>query len=290
MKRLMLSTAMLGALAVSAAAESHSGPMFRTEADPTEIHASDFIGMRVYSSEAALEAEEYAGLQDGWEDIGEINDVVLSRDGAVEAVLVDIGGFLGIGERQVAVDMNALRFVSDSGTGEDPDDFFIVMNASRADFEGAPEYSWQNQASLQGEATMEETEADVTAEADAMADDPNEVVAGTTGADTMPRERIEREGYLAAEAEFLTTEKLTGAPVYDANDEWIGEVGELLVSADGKLTDAVIDVGGFLGIGEKPVALEIDKVDILRQDGGDEVRVYVPMSKDELEAMPEFEG
>ena len=39
---------------------------------------------------------------DDWDDIGEISDLVLSQDGQVKAVLTDIGGFLGLGERDMA--------------------------------------------------------------------------------------------------------------------------------------------------------------------------------------------
>jgi hypothetical protein len=52
----------------------------------------------------------------------------------------------------------------------------------------------------------------------------------------------------------------------------------------------VIDVGGFLGIGEKPVALEMTSLDILRQDGGEEIRVYVSQTEDELEALERYEA
>ena len=43
-----------------------------------------------------------------------------------------------------------------------------------------------------------------------------------------------------------------------------------LLTDDGQITDVVVDVGGFLGIGEKPVAMTLTDLDILQQDGGDE--------------------
>ncbi|WP_260106204.1 PRC-barrel domain-containing protein [Phaeobacter inhibens] len=46
---------------------------------------------------------------------------MLNRDGTVDSVLVDIGGFLGMGENQVAVDMKSVKFVADSSTAEDPE-------------------------------------------------------------------------------------------------------------------------------------------------------------------------
>ena len=99
-----------------------------------------------------------------------------------------------------------------------------------------------------------------------------------------------RDGYVAAEPDILTAEKLTGAVVYDVNDERIGEVSDLLLADDGQVTAAVVDVGGFLGIGEKPVSLDLSQIDILRNDAGDDVRVYVPMTKEQLEALPTHAG
>lgn len=291
MKKLLLSTALIAVTGTAGLAQE-TGAMFRTEADPMEIHASNFIGKRVYASEVAVDGDAFDGLQDGWEDIGEINDVIMSRDGSVEAVLVDIGGFLGIGERQVAVDMQSIRFVADSATADEESDFFLVMNAPRASLEQAPEYSWAHDAGMAAEQAAEAT-ADVaenTAEAaaetaEAAGENVEEAVDSATAG---MREPITRDGYVTAEEADINTEMLTGAPVYDANDEWIGEISELPINTDGKITDAIVDVGGFLGIGEKPVELKIGEVDILRADGGTDLRVYVGMTKEELEAMPTY--
>ena len=44
------------------------------------------------------------------ERIGEIDDVLVDKSGKVEAVVIGVGGFLGIGERNVAVPFNALQW------------------------------------------------------------------------------------------------------------------------------------------------------------------------------------
>jgi hypothetical protein len=56
------------------------------------------------------------------------------------------------------------------------------------------------------------------------------------------------------------------------------------------VSDAVLDVGGFLGIGSKRVALPIAEVDILQSQDGGQVRVYVPHTREQLEAMSDYEG
>lgn len=425
MKHLLLTTALVTATAAgvhaqstdtntnTAASGTMNSEMFRAESTPDELRASDFLGMRVYASAEGASEDAYEGAQEGWEDIGEINDVILNRDGEVQAVLVDIGGFLGIGERQVAVDMDALEFVSDSSTAENDGDFFLVLTADRATLEGAPAYGAaadgamtdqsvaaeaeaeteeatqaaeaeaeeageemeqtaenveaeaeeagaemeQTAENVEAEAeeageeieqsaenAAEETEqeveqaADATADAAAEAGEEVEQAADEAGeemeqtADAAGEEMEEagsevtltdstapaadaeatasadanaemdttagtsafgadfaREGYSDAGMEYLTTENLTGARVYDTNDKWVGEISELVIDDEGKITDAIVDVGGFLGIGEKPVALQLSDLKILRQDEGDEVMVYTAMAEDELKSMPEFE-
>jgi uncharacterized protein YrrD len=265
MKRLMMTTA-VALLPIVASAQSVNVGSFVTEFDAMNVRASDFIGMRVYTTETDSELVEFDGVQNDWNDIGEINDVVLTRDGEVEAVLVDIGGFLGIGEHHVAVNMDAIRFASDSSTEDEDDDFFLVMSSSQAALENAPEYTWAD-------------------EVDAMTDAPEIASDETvTGFD------IKRDGFRPVERVDLTTEMLTGTPVYDVKDEWIGEVDALLLSDDGNIKQAVVDVGGFLGLGEKPVALEMEKLKILRGDDGGDLRVYVSMTEEELENMPSYDN
>ncbi len=258
MRKFLLTTAILAGLGGIAHAQDATTPgMFRATPDAMQVRASDFIGMRIYAAETATDATEYNGVQQDWADIGEVNDVILSRDGKVDSVLVDIGGFLGIGERQVAVGMEAIRFVSDSATADAPDDFFLVMTAARADLEAAPDY---------------------------MTAAP---MADATG--TM-REPVMREGFMVAEGDYLTSDKLQGATVYDMNDKVVGEVGTLVLTGDGQVTQAIIDVGGFLGMGEKPVAMNLADIDILRNEAGDDVRVYLSTTKEQLEAMPAYAG
>jgi sporulation protein YlmC with PRC-barrel domain len=54
--------------------------------------------------------------------------------------------------------------------------------------------------------------------------------------------------------------KLVGVNIYNNSDENIGEVNELIVDGSGKAVAVVVGVGGFLGIGEKNVALPFEQV------------------------------
>lgn len=263
MKNLMLGTA----LALIAGTSASAQDLFRTEMDPVAITASDFIGMRIYAAETAIDAEEYPGVQDGWNDIGEINDVVLTRDGRVDAVLVDIGGFLGMGERQVALGMENIRFVSDSATVEDAGDYFLVVNAGRSLLEGAPEYM-RTGALPAG--------TDAAAEPAAMAATEDKTVEGTAAVDA----------YAEVEPGSIPSDQLMGVRVYGPNEEDVGEISELVLDANGTPAQVIVDVGGFLGMGEKPVAIDLTALQIRKESEAGPLRAYIKMTQDELEALP----
>jgi len=95
-----------------------------------------------------------------------------------------------------------------------------------------------------------------------------------------------RNGYSRAEAHDLTTGDVEGATVYGRDDEKIGTVRALKVGADDRITDAVIDVGGFLGLGAHSVLLPFSQLTVLRATAGSDLRVHLDTTKERLEALP----
>lgn len=98
---------------------------------------------------------------------------------------------------------------------------------------------------------------------------------------------IGRDGYEQVETEQLTTETPTGRRAYGSNDEDIGEIESLLLTDAGKIDRAVIDIGGFLDLGEKEVAVTMKELTIMQKDG--DVRVYIDSTQEAFEAQPEYE-
>jgi hypothetical protein len=80
----------------------------------------------------------------------------------------------------------------------------------------------------------------------------------------------------------LTPAILEGATIYGPNNEKIGSVDHLHGN------QVVIDVGGFLGIGAKPVAVAASQLDFMRGEDGD-VHAVTSWTKDQLEDMPEHQ-
>lgn len=81
--------------------------------------------------------------------------------------------------------------------------------------------------------------------------------------------------------------KLVGLSVYNRANEKIGDINDLILGADGKISSAVIGVGGFLGLGEKLVAVEFSDLQ-LNRDADGTMHVTVDSTKEALETAPEF--
>ena len=62
------------------------------------------------------------------------------------------------------------------------------------------------------------------------------------------------------------------------------------VGTEGEITHVVVDVGGFLGIGERTVALPMSELQVFRGEGSEnDIRIYLPWTQAQLEALPEYE-
>jgi hypothetical protein len=86
-----------------------------------------------------------------------------------------------------------------------------------------------------------------------------------------------------AESE-LTEANLMDAVIYGPGDEKIGTVAH--VHGAGPTMQVIVDVGGFLGIGAKPVALDASRLNFMRDEDGT-VHATTPMTKEQVKDLPE---
>jgi opacity protein-like surface antigen len=83
--------------------------------------------------------------------------------------------------------------------------------------------------------------------------------------------------------------KLIGATVYGPDNASIGDINDVLIAKDGKINAVVIGVGGFLGVGEKHVAVPFEKLNVTRRpDSASIAKITVSYSKDQLSSAPQF--
>jgi hypothetical protein len=79
------------------APRSAAAGQFLNQQEPDQWRGSRLVGLNVYGSDN--------------EKIGDINDVLVDRQGNADAVVIGVGGFLGIGEKNVALPFKSLEFV-----------------------------------------------------------------------------------------------------------------------------------------------------------------------------------
>ena len=252
--------------------------------------ASNIIGETVYN-----------GTGDDAENIGEVNDIVIGKDGNIEAVVVGVGGFLGIGEKNVAVEYAELDWAEKDG------DRWLVTPMTKEQLEG--QVAFEPSAYDPEPATVAATDpamapadpaapadpsvaaapadpaapaADETAQANPPADPAAPAVTGETTA------AIDKSTLTELPATDIRAEDMIGTTVYGAGDVNVGEIGDVAMSTDGKVDAYIIDVGGFLGVGEKEVAVGVDNLAFMTDKDGNKY-LYTSFSKEQLDAAAAYD-
>lgn len=95
---------------------------------------------------------------------------------------------------------------------------------------------------------------------------------------------MDHSKHLRLAVDELAEATLSSAAIYGPNDEKIGTVAH--VHGQGDNAQVIVDVGGFLGIGAKPVAVRARELDFMRDADGT-VHAVTSWTKDQLKAMPE---
>lgn len=125
---LTLSLAAVPATAQTADADAAEAPIHRS----VTTSAEDFT----VTLDARLTAEHLLDMDvvtsDG-DEVGEVVDLLLADDGAADRVIVEAGGFLGMGESHVAIELERMTL-----DAEEEDE--LIVDLGRTDIEGLPSY------------------------------------------------------------------------------------------------------------------------------------------------------
>jgi sporulation protein YlmC with PRC-barrel domain len=343
-----------GAYAQATAPAPSAAPMEQAAPNVKQAEghlASNIIGETVYSSSA-----------DDAENIGEVNDIVLSPEGEVQAIVVGVGGFLGLGQKNVALEYALVEWVERDG------DEWLVVPTNREALEALEEFDvaafeprpadtqagntepakaediGAAEAAAEAEADVAETDdmaaapaddaapaegddmAAAPADGDAMSETDDDMAAApaegddaagtedrlaadeeaapaetddmaaapaegesTAETDDTQTSAIDRSTLTDVDESGLSADNLIGTTVYGANDENVGEIGDVILSSEGDNVEAVtIDVGGFLGIGEKEVAVGMENLSFMQDEDGN-MYLYTQFTQEQLEAQPEYD-
>ncbi len=99
--------------------------------------------------------------------------------------------------------------------------------------------------------------------------------------------RMQNGGYMASvPANGMEASNLIGAEVKTSADEDVGSVSDLIIDENGQVVAVVVGVGGFLGMGERDVAIGWDKVK--RSGVSDKEELRIDVSREDLGFAPKF--
>ncbi|MBD8556701.1 PRC-barrel domain-containing protein [Rhizobium sp. CFBP 8762] len=91
----------------------------------------------------------------------------------------------------------------------------------------------------------------------------------------------------AARAHYVLDD-LDGKNIYGVNNEVVGEIEDFIVGTDGKIAAALVEVGGFLGMGEKEVLVSWEALNIVVENN--DVRITAPtLTKEQLESAADID-
>lgn len=280
-KLLLTTTALTAFITTGALAASHAQTT-EMKVETQAMDAKAAVGWRASLASDLIGAAVYGSSAENADMIGDINDIVLTPEGQVASVIVGVGGFLGIGEKDVAVEYKSIQWVDRNG------ERWLVANMTKEQLEAAEAFdrtaiytearSTDENVEQAGK-VADNAEKNASSEIAARVEDGKSAVAEAEQKVNM----IDRSQLTAVTSEELSAERLMGQTVYGINDNNIGEIGDVLLSADNRVEGFVVDVGGFLGIGEKQVAISPDNLDIMTNADG-EIMVFTPFTQAQLEA------
>src|SRR4029077_9929363 len=150
---------------------------------------------------------------------------LIDGDGKVRYVIVRVGGFLGLGERDVALRWDQLTMADN--------DQKIVVNMTKEQLNALPAHRFAD-ASSKGKVYAYDEDLKT-----------NPYLSNDTGVAMAPSSAVD-------------TKKLIGRNIKNPAGDTVGEIESVLVDQPGNVKYVVVGVGGFLGIGEKHIALSWD--------------------------------
>jgi sporulation protein YlmC with PRC-barrel domain len=304
LKRLLATTAIVLVAASAIAAEtttqsndaklhpnaaSNSVPAsgrFLSKAGTNEVLASTLIGMTVYGPAVIANGQVQAQANNQtqtreMQSIGDINDLVVAENGTVEAVIIGVGGFLGIGEKNVAVPFDNLTWSTDADGNRQ-----AMLATTKEELQNAPGFD----VALLKNGHNPNKQANGRAANTQVAANPPADVNGQAATRPMTANRngAPPQDATAVDINTVSANDLKNTTLYDANNQNVGEVGDVILNKDGKIDAVIVDIGGFLGIGEKPVAIAFDDL-VIRKDQNNKLYAFTKLTKEQFDSAPQYD-
>jgi sporulation protein YlmC with PRC-barrel domain len=125
--------------AASPSTPTSPGTMKFYSSQPGQMRASKLIGINIKNNAN--------------ETVGEINELILDKDGKIAAVVVGVGGFLGMGQHEVAMDYKSLNIKYDPNAMTDAGATTVIVDATKDSLKAAPAWTWNRDSNTGGTTT-----------------------------------------------------------------------------------------------------------------------------------------
>ena len=242
----------------------------------------------------------YNGTADDAQKIGDVNDIVLAKDGKAKSLVIGVGGFLGIGTKNVTFDFAKAKWAEKNG------DRWLVAETSKEELQAQPDFNrkaYDPAPASTSTASSSETpptitpavsSSDTTADKGSKPAQPAKTAenkpadTGTSATDETKTASIDKSTLTEMPMGNIRGDELKGATVYGANDAKIGQIGDVVLTPDKKPDAVIVDVGGFLGIGAKEVAVGMDKLKFMTDKSGKKY-LYTNFTKEQLQAQAAYD-
>jgi sporulation protein YlmC with PRC-barrel domain len=229
------------------------------------IANTDALATRVLNSKV------YSGTAADAPEIGYVKDIVLGSSGQISAVVLGIGGFLGAGEKDVAVAYPQIQWaVASDGSLRG------ALNTTKDALAAAPDFKFPdgNVAPNTSSGAVQNTSSSVAA-------------TSTVSSSVPPAGDVDVSKLKPLDVATIKAEDLKGTDVISPTGEKLGDIDDFVLAADGKVDAVIVEFGGFLGIGTKHVAVAYEGLKFMT-DPGNERYLVVNVTKDQLNRQPDY--
>jgi sporulation protein YlmC with PRC-barrel domain len=213
------------------------------------------------------------------ENIGKIEDVVVRPNGDIGFAVLSFGGVMGVGEKLFAIPWSLLKTgdpmlkepgdpAAQDAAHKRADNVKIVLPIDKERLKNAPGFDKKNWPSL--------ANADWTREVDTY-----------YGPDTKDHQGRPMEAGAKLSTVAFKASDLKGMNVETPSGDKLGDIEDVAVDIHGHVSYVVVSVGGFLGMGERHVAVPWRALQASTKEG-DKKKLLLPTTKERLEKAPQF--